>query len=95
MLELFERAPELLLFLKQDGELDAQFGGFGLYLGETQGELPLAGGGLGVAPFGAVAPADVPHAFCGVAAQAFAVGFELLALYVLPDTLHPLIGEEI
>src|SRR5215212_3613255 len=95
MLQLVERGPEPFLFLEQFGELDAQLGGGGLYLGEAQGELPLAGGGLGVAPFGAVALADAFQAFCGVAAHAFAVGLELLALYVLPDALHPRVGEKI
>src|SRR5215208_96684 len=94
-LELFECGPELLLFLEQHGELDAQLGGLCLYLGETQGEFSLAGNGLGVATFGAVALADVLQAFCGVAAHALAVGFELLALHVLPDALHPRIGEKI
>src|SRR5215218_10903517 len=94
-LELVERPSELFLFLEQHGELDAQLGGFGLYLGEAQGEFSLAGGGFGVAPFCAVALADVLQALCGVAAHAFAVGFELLALHVLPDAFHPRVGEEI
>src|SRR5919107_1502435 len=84
-----------LEFVERDGELDAQLGGLGLYLGEAQGELSLAGGGFGVAPFGAVALADVFQAFCCVAAHAFAVGFELLALHVLPDAFHPRVREEI
>src|SRR5215208_1997349 len=94
-LELVEGSPELFFLLEQHGELDAQLGGFGLYLGEAKGEFSLAGGGFGVAPFCAVALADVLQAFCGVAAHAFAVGFELLALHVLPDALHPRVREEI
>src|SRR5215218_6017885 len=87
-LELVKRSSELFLFL-------AQLGGLGLNLGEAQGEFSLAGGGFGVAPFGAVTLADVLQAFCGVAAHAFAVGFELLTLHVLPDAFHPRVGEEI
>src|ERR671914_47473 len=94
-LEFVERPSELFLFFEKDGELDAQLGGLGLYLGEAQGELSLAGGGFGVAPFAAVALADVFQAFRGVAAHAFAVGFEFLALHVLLDALHPHVGEEI
>src|SRR5215208_6804592 len=94
-LELVEGSPEFFLLLEQHRELDAQLGGLGLNLGEAQGEFSLAGGGFGVAPFGAVTLADVLQAFCGVAAHAFAVGFELLALHVLPDAFHPRVGEEI
>src|SRR5688572_28978 len=94
-LELVEGSPELFLLLEQHRELDAQLSGLGLYLGEAQGEFSLAGGCFGVAPFGAVALADVLQAFCSVAAHAFAVGFELLALYVLPDAFHPRVGEKI
>src|SRR5829696_2512057 len=94
-LELVEGSPEFFLLLEEHGELDAQLGGLGLYLGEAQGEFSLAGGGFGVSPFAAVALADVLQAFCGVAAHAFAVGFELLALHVLPDAFHPCVGEEI
>src|SRR5215217_7691522 len=95
MLQFVERAPQLLLFLQQFRELDAQVGGLGLYLGEAQGEFPLSGGGLGGAPFAAVALADVLQAFCGVATYAFPVGLELLPLHVLPDALHPRVGEQI
>src|SRR5215208_3071216 len=94
-LELVEGSPEFFLLLEEHRELDAQLGGLGLYLGEAQGEFSLAGGGFGVAPFGAVALADVLQTFCGVAAHAFAVGFELLALHVLSDAFHPSIREQL
>src|SRR5919107_3842551 len=85
--ELFESAAELLLFLEQFGELDAELGGRRLYLGEAEGELPLARDGLGVAPFGTVALADVLEAFRGVAAHAVAVGLKLFALHVFSYAL--------
>src|SRR5215211_3958264 len=93
-LELFEGVAELLLFLEQFGELDAELGGRCFYFGEAQGELSLAGYGLGVAPFGAVAFADVLEAVCGVPAHAVAVGLELFALHVFSYALYARIGEE-
>ena len=87
-LQLLQSPPEPLFLLQQLREAQAQLRRLRLDVCQSQGELPLAGGGVGGAFFRAVAVADVSQAFTGSPSNALPFSLELLTPQVLSQRLR-------